>query len=174
MDANSHTRRDHRIGIARPLHHCSHRCIRTALIATVNQLLSHVWLAIESEARSTGELRDPDTTLIPLRTHFGATRSKAEKSNRLIYAAIASPCKPLQRVRMPCHPLGPTTHPRAAACRQLSQGTPILFFGPILEGVPPYLRVLPAQPLDVRAVTYLIEPREHPRPILAHSLAHLL
>ena len=94
--------------------------------------------------------------------------------NRLIYAAIASPCKLLQRMRMSCHPLGPTTHPRAAACRQLSQGTPILFFGPILEGVPPYLRVLLAQPLDVRAVTYLIEPLEHPRPILAHRLAHLL
>ena len=36
MDANSHTRRDHRIGIARPLHHYSHRCIRTALTSTVN------------------------------------------------------------------------------------------------------------------------------------------
>src|SRR5215213_6756415 len=167
MDANSHIRRDHRIGIARPLHHCSHRCIRTALIATVNQLLSHVWLAIESEARSTGELRDPDTTA-------NAIRCNAQQAGEIKSAYICGNCKPLQRVRMPCHPLGPTTHPRAAACRQLSQGTPILFFSPILEGVPPYLRVLPAQPLDVRAVTYLIEPIEHPRPILAHSLAHLL
>ena len=93
MDANSHIRRDHRIGIARPLHHCSHRCIRTALIATVNQLLSHVWLAIESEADLRAcELRAPDTILIPPGTQYGAIQCNPENRNRLRYQGFATFC----------------------------------------------------------------------------------
>jgi hypothetical protein len=39
-----------------------------------------------------------DTTLIPLRTQYGATRSEAGKGNPFKYAAFAIPCKPLQRL----------------------------------------------------------------------------
>jgi hypothetical protein len=39
-----------------------------------------------------------DTTLTPPRTQYGATPSKAEKRNRLRYAAFASLCTPLQRL----------------------------------------------------------------------------
>ena len=39
-----------------------------------------------------------DTTLIPLRTQYGATRSKAGKGNPSKYAAFAIPCTPLQRL----------------------------------------------------------------------------
>src|SRR3712207_7808927 len=57
---------------------------------------------------------------------------------------------------------------------RLSQRAPVLFFGPTLEGVPTYLRVITAQGGYVRAVTYLVEPLEHPRSVLPHRLAHLL
>jgi hypothetical protein len=39
-----------------------------------------------------------DTTLIPLRTQYGATRSKAGKGNPSKYTAFATPCIPLQRL----------------------------------------------------------------------------
>jgi hypothetical protein len=39
-----------------------------------------------------------DTILIPPGTQYGATPSKAQKGNRLRYAAFANPCKPLQHV----------------------------------------------------------------------------
>jgi hypothetical protein len=39
-----------------------------------------------------------DTTLIPPRTQYGATRSKAGKGNPSKYAAFATPCTPLQRL----------------------------------------------------------------------------
>ncbi len=40
----------------------------------------------------------PCTTLTPPRAQYGATLSKAQKRNRLIYAGIANLCKPLQRM----------------------------------------------------------------------------
>jgi hypothetical protein len=39
-----------------------------------------------------------DTTLIPLRAQYGATRSKAGKGNPSKHAAFAIPCNPLQRL----------------------------------------------------------------------------
>ncbi len=42
-----------------------------------------------------------DTTLIPPGAQYGVTQGNAEKGNRLIYAGIAIPCTPLQRLIHP-------------------------------------------------------------------------
>jgi hypothetical protein len=46
-----------------------------------------------------GEYEDTiDTTLIPPRTQYGATRSNAEHRKPPRYAGFAIPCTPLQRL----------------------------------------------------------------------------
>jgi hypothetical protein len=48
--------------------------------------------------RQTVAVAHPDTTLIPPRTQYGATRSKAGKGNPSKHAAFASLCTPLQHM----------------------------------------------------------------------------
>jgi hypothetical protein len=68
-----------------------------ALCTAAEDIPASTTIANSKAARVKARPR-PDTNLIPPGTQYGATLSKVEKGNRLIYAGFAILCTPLQHM----------------------------------------------------------------------------